>query len=97
MLSALFSGPISMYVNAHDSFGSYSGGILNDTSCGTQGNHFIALVGYGTDSNGVNYWYARNSWGTGWGESGHIKLQRKGENNMGICGSQSMTSFPQMA
>lgn len=97
MLSALKVGPISMYVYAKGSFGNYESGILNDTGCRTSGNHFITLVGYGTNGSGVNYWYARNSWGKSFGLDGHIKLQRKGENNKGICGSQSMTSYPVMA
>jgi C1A family cysteine protease len=86
-----------MYVNAKDSFGNYESGILNDTRCRTSGNHFIALVGYGTNGSGVKYWYARNSWGTSYGLNGYVKIQRKGDNNIGICGSQSMTSYPVMA
>ena len=35
----------------------YSPGVFTDTACGTkQANHQITAVGYGTDSNGVNYW-----------------------------------------
>ncbi len=47
-------------------------------------NHAIIVVGYGTDAaSGKKYWLVRNSWGTGWGAGGYIKLFR-GNNQCGI-------------
>ena len=39
----------------------------------------------------VKYWIARNSWGTGWGEGGFVRIQRRGESmdgytTAGVCG-----------
>ena len=44
----------------------YTGGIINNPSCGGATlNHAIVAVGYGT-LNGIRYIKARNSWGTNW-------------------------------
>ena len=71
----------------------YSSGILSSTSCGTGLNHGVTLVGYGT-ANGVAYWIVKNSWGTNWGEQGYVRILRKTTNDAGICGIQSMSSYP---
>jgi len=61
------TGPLSVCVDA-SSWNSYKGGIM--TSCGKNVNHCVQAVGVDTAS----YWKVRNSWGTSWGESGHIRL-----------------------
>merc|ERR1719347_1654270 len=49
-------------------------------------NHAVQLVGYGTDETEGDYWLVRNSWGSGWGEGGYIRLQRQATPQ---CGTDS--------
>ncbi|KAE9548387.1 hypothetical protein FO519_008401 [Halicephalobus sp. NKZ332] len=55
----------------------YNGGILDDPyDCNDSTvDHAVVIVGYGTDS-GIPYWIVRNTWGTGWGESGYVRIRR---------------------
>ena len=46
-------------------------------------NHAIVLVGYGSED-GIDYWVVRNSWGTKYGENGHIRVLRETKVNCGI-------------
>ncbi len=74
-------GVIDAAVYVTDDFDSYSGGIFHDsnTTCPngayTMSNHAIALVGWGNDPAFGDYWILRNSWGSGWGESGYMRIQ----------------------
>lgn len=62
--------------------------------CGTQLDHGVAAVGYGTH-NGVDYWIVRNSWGPNWGENGYIKLERNlASASHGKCGIAIEPSYP---
>jgi len=63
------TGPLSICIDA-TTWNSYTGGIVK--SCGTSVNHAVQAVGVDTATGG--YWKVRNSWGTGWGESGFIRL-----------------------
>ena len=74
--SALASGPVAIYLDASDSFQSYGGGIFNGV-CGEY-NHAVTGVGWGS-TGGSEYWIVRNSWGSGWGESGHIRIAINGK------------------
>jgi C1A family cysteine protease len=72
-------------------FQGYQGGVLNDASCGTQLDHGVTIVGYGSEA-GQDYWIVRNSWGAGWGESGYIRIADvEGE---GICGINLAAVYP---
>jgi cathepsin L len=90
LLQAVNIGPVSIAIEADQScFQFYSGGILSDPSCGTQLDHGVLAVGYGTENN-VNYWIVKNSWGASWGEAGYVRLVR-GSNE---CGLANMASYP---
>jgi C1A family cysteine protease len=63
-------GPVCAAVYVDSAFQNYTGGIFN--SCQSRApNHAIVLVGW-NDSGG--YWILKNSWGTGWGESGYMRI-----------------------
>lgn len=53
-----------------DRWSDYDGGIFPASRCSTQINHAVTLVAYQKDK----FWKIQNSWGTGWGESGYMRL-----------------------
>merc|ERR1712100_281924 len=87
LMSALSNQPVSVAIEADKSeFQLYKSGVLTGTNCGTQLDHGVLAVGYGTDS-GVDYYKVKNSWGATWGESGYVRLGRgKMYKNKGQCG-----------
>jgi cathepsin F len=78
-------GPLAIGINANP-LQFYLGGIVDKTAsqCDPEGlNHGVVLVGYGHDEDsGKDYWIARNSWGTYWGEKGYFRVAR----GKGVCG-----------
>jgi cathepsin L len=87
--------PVSVAIEADTNyFQSYSGGILTSTSCGTNLDHAVVVVGYGTEGT-IDYWLVRNSWGTSWGEAGYFRILRTSStNDAGICGIAMAPTFP---
>ena len=48
--------------------------------------HVILAVGFGSD-NGKDFYKAKNSWGSKWGEDGYVRIKRgTGAGNPGQCG-----------
>jgi C1A family cysteine protease len=71
----------------------YTSGVVTASSCTKNLNHAVLLVGYGTDSSSnLDYYTIRNSWGTGWGDQGYVKIQR-GANACGVE-NHNWNAFP---
>jgi cathepsin L len=90
-LVALY-GPISVMLYASSNFQNYKSGVFKDNICNMGSiNHAVTVVGYGTDSVAGAYWIIRNQWGTGWGESGYMRMAR---NRGNMCYVSSFMLFP---
>lgn len=69
-------GPVAVTLDLYDDFTPYDGGIYSHPSGGVvQGSTLVTVVGWGTEA-GTEYWIAKNSWGTWWGEDGYIRIAR---------------------
>jgi cathepsin L len=83
-------GPVSVAIEADQQcFQFYSGGVLNDPSCGTQLDHGVLAVGYDTTGD-TPFWIVKNSWGAAWGESGYIRMAMW----QNQCGISAEPSYP---
>merc|ERR1712087_565159 len=92
MMSAVTQQPVSIAIEADKSvFQLYKSGVLQST-CGSQLDHGVLLVGYGTED-GKDYWKVKNSWGASWGDAGYVKLLR-GKGGSGECGLLKQASYP---
>lgn len=97
LMKAVARNPVSVAIEADQSaFQFYSGGVMT-APCGTNLDHGVLVVGYGT-LNGTDYWKIKNSWGTSWGEDGYILLARSTDNSYnngkGQCGILMAPSYP---
>jgi C1A family cysteine protease len=96
MMDALTMQPVSIAIEADTrDFQLYKSGVFTSSTCGTNLDHGVLAVGYGTES-GQDYYLVKNSWGTSWGESGYIKLGRGTQYNSGNgqCGMLLEGSYP---
>jgi C1A family cysteine protease len=94
LATAVTQQPTSIAIEAdQNSFQLYSGGVLT-APCGTNIDHAVLAVGFGTDK--IAYWKVKNSWGASWGEQGYIRLARGESYNggEGQCGIYSGPSYP---
>jgi len=93
--TAVSIGPVSVAIEADTkTFQLYKSGVLTGDACGTNLDHGVLAVGYGTED-GTEYWLVKNSWGTSWGEAGYIKIGRsESTNSKGVCGIAMQPSYP---
>lgn len=89
LAAAVANQPVSVGVDANN-FQFYDGGVMTTDSCGTDLNHAVTIVGYGTAEDGSQYWLIKNSWGETWGEGGYLRLER----GVNACGLTIQASYP---
>ena len=83
--AAIDKQPVCVSVEADTDFQFYDSGILNSKNCGTDLDHAVTAVGYGSE-NGQDYFIVRNSWGPSWGEKGYIRIATEKDGQDGVCG-----------
>jgi KDEL-tailed cysteine endopeptidase len=98
MKAALTQQPVSVAVDAGNlAWQFYFGGIVRSL-CGTSLDHGVLAVGYGYDGSSIwgytDYWLVKNSWGSGWGESGFIRIKADESSKGGTCGLLAQASYP---
>ena len=95
LMASIEAAPTSVAIEADKiAFQGYTSGILNSDACGTQLDHGVLAVGYGTE-NGQAYYLVKNSWGASWGDQGYVKIANNGD-GAGICGIQLGAVRPKM-
>ena len=95
MMYAISKQPVAVAIEADQpSFQLYKSGVFTG-SCGTNLDHGVLVVGYGTEGS-VDYYTVKNSWGKTWGQNGYIKLGRGASynNGAGQCGVLLEASYP---
>ena len=104
--------PISVAVNAPRCLKFYSSGILTQADCECSAkdyeevevNELMTLIGYGNVQPNTTesllcdgYWNLRTSFGSTWGENGHIRLcipKNQTEDSIGTCNMQVFPMIP---
>jgi C1A family cysteine protease len=95
LMTAVLQQPIAVAIEAdQNAFQFYASGVLTKP-CGTQLDHGVLLVGYGTQDS-LDYYKVKNSWGADWGMEGYVLLGRGSQynGNQGQCGIQMDPSYP---
>jgi C1A family cysteine protease len=70
--SALYDyGPLPTTLDVYEDFRYYDGGVYSHVYGGLAGGHAVLIVGYDDVD---EYFIVKNSWGTGWGESGYFRI-----------------------
>ena len=94
MKKAVAQQPVSVSIEADKAvFQQYKSGVFDSSGCGDNLDHATLVVGYGSE-NGTDYWIMKNSWGTGWGEQGYMRLEILDGQSEGVCGIQLEPLFP---
>lgn len=96
MKAAVAVQPTCVSVDADDDhFMFYNKGILDTKNCGTDLDHAVTAVGYGSEGS-KEYLIVRNSWGADWGEDGYIRMAID-KDGKGVCGVLMDSAVPTAA
>uniref|UniRef100_A0A0E0QV57 Uncharacterized protein n=1 Tax=Oryza rufipogon TaxID=4529 RepID=A0A0E0QV57_ORYRU len=90
---SVYKQPVSVLIEANSNFQLYKQGVYSGP-CGTSINHAVLAVGYGATPDNTKYWIVKNSWGTGWGEKGYIRMKRDIAAKSGLCGIALYGMYP---
>jgi len=86
VMNAIAKGPVAISIDA-STLSQYSSGIFDGCNMESPDiDHGVQLVGYGSED-GQDYWIVRNSWGTGWGEDGFVRMLRHSDGDSKWCGT----------
>ena len=93
IVAAITQQPVAVAIQANTStFQYYTSGVITGTACGTNIDHAVTAVGYGTDPTAGGYYIVRNSWGSSWGNSGYVWIGQA--SGAGVCGINQYVAFP---
>ena len=91
LMSAVALQPVAIAIEADQfAFQFYKEGVLTG-NCGTNLDHGVLLVGYGTYTDKKDYWKVKNSWGATWGMDGYILIERSADD---LCGVLAAPTYP---
>ncbi|KAL8460650.1 hypothetical protein ACS0TY_032244 [Phlomoides rotata] len=94
LMVAVAGQPVAVSVDASGAgFQFYKSGVFTG-ECGTDLDHGVTVVGYGTENGKLKYWIVKNSWGTSWGEEGYMRLERDIVQREGQCGIAMEALYP---
>lgn len=95
LAAAVSRQPVSVAIEADTKdFQLYKSGVITGDACGTNLDHGVLVVGYGTE-NSQDYWLVKNSWSSSWGDDGYVKIGKSSStNDPGVCGIASTPSLP---
>ncbi len=77
--AAVYQYPVTCRMELYDDFYYYMDGIYEYSWGSYNGTHIVLIIGWDEDE---QYWIAKNSWGTWWGEDGFFRI-RWGEVSFG--------------
>ncbi|WP_331760061.1 C1 family peptidase (plasmid) [Streptomyces sp. NBC_01471] len=85
--AAVARGPVRTKIDSsHVSFTLYSEGVYDEPLCSSSNtDHYVTVVGYGTDPAGQDYWIVKNDYGVDWGDAGFALMSRNNSNQCGIA------------
>ena len=90
---ATYGPSMSMIDATQVSFQLYMGGIYDEPKCNKDvQSHNVGVVGYGAAGD-VKYWIVRNTWGTGWGEAGYVRMVRDKGDQCGLANYMLIPSY----